>query len=228
MGVGRSPVSVLWITLAATTIGWQVSPTAASAQSAKCRDIGSFDRDAAAQETGCRVQYTQGQELTVVRDPRIRAIFSRLLEQAAIKEAVLLCGTILPDELRFAETVRRSDGRAVIVISEAVMAFDDEQLSGVLAHELGHLLLGAPGWRQPASLSEFLAEERQADLEAARLVGPAAVCAAVRRVYEASVGPGAPEQSNLLRRYRDQRGRHAPALFGQDRFPQNVTRLRRD
>jgi Zn-dependent protease with chaperone function len=187
--VGRSRVWVLWIMLAAATTGWQVSAIAASAQ----------------QDAGCRLRYTGGQELMIVRDPRIEAIFSRLLEQAAIKEAVLLCGTILPDELRFAETVRRSDGRAVIAISEAVVAFDEEQLSGVLAHELWHLLLGAPGWRQPASLSEFLAEERQADLEAARLVGPAAVCAAVRRVYEASVRPGAREENKVLRRYRDQR-----------------------
>jgi hypothetical protein len=156
-------------------------------------------------EKGCAVQYEGGRELYQVNDARIQELFRDLLARAGITETVLLCADIPLAETNFAETVRRSDGRAIVAISLTLASFSDDEVSGILAHELAHLLAGSPGRSRPASLNEYLREEHEADLEAARLVGPGAVCASVRRAYQTSVVLGFESDDHALRKYRDQR-----------------------
>ena len=80
---------------------------------------------------GCGIQYEPGQELKRVVDPRIQTIFRRLLARFGITEPVLLCADIPLGERNFAETVRRSDGRAVISISNALLEFTDAEVMGL-------------------------------------------------------------------------------------------------
>ncbi len=154
---------------------------------------------------GCAVQYQPGRELEPVNDARIQELFRDVLARAGITETVLLCADIPIAERNFAETVRRSDGHAVVAISLALAGFSDDEISGILAHEVAHLLAGSPGRSRPASVKEYLREEHEADLEAATLVGPAAVCAAVERAYETSVALGFESTDHALRKYRDRR-----------------------
>jgi Zn-dependent protease with chaperone function len=151
------------------------------------------------------VQYESGKPLTRVRDPRLQAVFRRLLARFEITEPVFLCADIPLEQKNFAETVRRSDGRAVVAISNLLVEFTDEEITGMLAHELAHLLAGDPERPRPATTDEYLQEERDADIKAAELVGREAMCAAVRRAYRMSVALGFESKANVLRNHRDRR-----------------------
>jgi Zn-dependent protease with chaperone function len=166
---------------------------------------GRLETGAAPYLKGCGLQYEQGIELTLVDDARIQSLFADLLMRAGVTEPVLLCADIPPEQKNFAEIVRRSDGHFVVAISRTLTAFADDEISGVLGHELGHLLAGAVGRGRPPTVEEYLREEGEADVRAASLVGPQAVCAAVKRAYEMSVLLGFESDSHVLRRYRDQR-----------------------
>ncbi len=137
-----------------------------------------------------------------VDDARIQSLFANLLARAGITQPVLLCADVPLEQRNFAETVRRYDGQVVVAISRALSAFDDEEISGMLTHELGHLLAGAVGRSRPPSVEGYLREEHEADAQAARLVGREAVCAAVRRAFQTSVVLGFASE-NDLRRYMD-------------------------
>lgn len=166
---------------------------------------GGLETVAASYLKGCGLQYEPGVELTLVDDARIQSLFADLLVRAGVTEPVLLCADIPPDRKYFAEIVRRSDGHVVVAISRALTAFADDEVSGVLGHELGHLLAGVVGRSRPPTFEEYLREEHDADIRAASLVGAEAVCAAVKRVYDMSVLLGFESDSHAIRRHRDRR-----------------------
>jgi hypothetical protein len=156
-------------------------------------------------QAGCGVQYEPDKELTQVTDPRVQAIFLNLLARFGIAEPVLLCASIPLQQKNFAETARRSDRWAVVTISNVLLDFNDAEVTGMLAHELAHLLAGDPDRPRPSTRDEYLQEEREADLKAAELVGRDVMCAAVTRAYWQSVTLGFESKTNVLKRYRDQR-----------------------
>jgi hypothetical protein len=159
----------------------------------------------AVQDIGCGIQYDEGKELTQVTEARIRAVFRNLLARFGIAEPVLLCSDIPLREKNFAETIRRSDGRAIVAISTFLLEFNDGELTGMLAHELAHLVAGDPERPRPASFDEYLREECETDIMAAELVGVNAMRAAVLRAYRMSVALGFESKTNVLRRHRDRR-----------------------
>lgn len=160
---------------------------------------------AVTQERGCRVQYEPRTELTLVEDPRMQAILRQLLTRFGITERVLLCADIPLQQKNFAEMVRRSDGQALVAINKVLLEFNDAEITGMLAHELAHLMAGDLDRPRPASTAEYLREERDADLNAARLVGREAMYAAVARAYRESVVLGFESKTHVLKKYTDQR-----------------------
>jgi len=73
----------------------------------------------------------------------------------------------------------------------------------MLAHELAHLVAGDPDRPPPATLDEYLREERDADLKAAERFGGDVMCAAVMRAYQKSIELGFESNTNILQKYRD-------------------------
>jgi hypothetical protein len=157
------------------------------------------------QANGCGVRYEPGEELREVVDPRIQEVFRHLLVRFEVTEQVLLCADIPLREKNFAETVRRSDGRAVVAISNVLSEFTDAEVTGMLAHELAHLVAGDPDRPRPGTSDEYLREERDADLKAVELVGRDSMCAAVMRGYLKSIELGFESATRILQNYRDRR-----------------------
>jgi hypothetical protein len=158
--------------------------------------------------------------LTQVRDQRIQVLFQQLVARFGITEPVLLCTDIPREQRNFAETIRRSDGRAVVTISSLLLDFRDDEVMGMLAHELAHLVAGDPEHPRPTTLDEYLREERTADIKAAGLVGRGALCAAVKRAYQMSVDLGYESKTNILRHYRDRRLKWISERWAPEQAPQ--------
>jgi Zn-dependent protease with chaperone function len=155
-----------------------------------------------------------------VEHPRIQSIFERLLADFGITEPVMLCVDIPLDQKNFAEVVRRSDGRAIVAISHVLLQFNDEEVMGMLAHELAHLVARDPERPRAANRDDYLREEHQADIKAAEVVGRGAVCAAVRRAYRASVALGFDSSNGALRWFCDRRLKWIAHARSDDPAPQ--------
>jgi hypothetical protein len=67
----------------------------------------------------------------------------------------------------------------------------------MLAHELAHLVAGDPDRPPPATLDEYLREERDADLKAAERFSGDVMCAAVMRAYQKSIELGFESNTNI-------------------------------
>jgi heat shock protein HtpX len=79
----------------------------------------------------------RGREVSPAESPRFHAIIDRLIARAGLPKPKLY---VLPGDSPNAFATGRNPGHAAVAATEGVLSLmDDEELEGVLAHELGHV-----------------------------------------------------------------------------------------
>lgn len=138
-------------------------------------------------------------------DARTTRIFNEVYARAGIHQAIYLCeytkGVYSPHTIQH-HVQEGTRPVAVLVPQYFVTAATDDELRGMFAHELGHILL----WELPSKEAmllvgehpSHLAIELQADLYGARLVGARPVLQGVIAVAK-RVLPGLSEKDRILK-----------------------------